>query len=247
MSIYDDTNPWSAKGFSHPETPAVPHPPARSRRLDLELDEGARRLTLLERDHNALQRAYEEQRARLSQLETRLDAFMAVQAREREDVPSNDHGAHHVIAREYDAFVEQRVQGLARAAGNSTHGLVPAGVPAALWLMSQICTVLFGPTEPGTAAVLAVLGRGRLDPLAPQAARLRDIALDLRRRSTQTGLPCHWDFELVPGEPLDEEWQQAWASCDRRLPGQFVIAPAYIVAEHVYSLQRVYTNVSIPN
>lgn len=247
MSTYDDASTWGTGCFSHPEPHVVPHPPARVRRLDLELDEGTRRLTLLERDHKTLRQAYEEQRTRLSQVERRLDALMAERARERDDVPSNDHSAHHVIAREYDAFVEQRVQGLARAAGASTHGLVPAGVPAVPWLMSRICAELFGPDEPDTAAILAALRRGRLDPLAPQATRLRDTALDLRRRSKQTGLPCHWDFELVPGELVDEEWQQAWPSCDRRLPGQFVIAPAYIVAEQVFSLQRVYTSVSIPN
>ncbi|MGW9301676.1 hypothetical protein ACWHA3_12740 [Streptomyces cyaneofuscatus] len=214
--------------------------------MDLELDEGARRLTLLERDHAVLKRSYEEQLARMVQLERRLDAHMAVHARERDDVPSNDHGAHHVIAREYDAFVEQKVQGMVRTVGTNVYGSAPYGVPQLPWLMSRISAVLFGPDEPEAATVLAALGRKRLDPLASQAARLCGTALDLRRRSAQTGLPCQWDFELVPGALLDEEWQQAWPSCDRSLPAQFVIAPAYIVAEQVYSLQRVYTGLSIP-
>ncbi|UWM47656.1 hypothetical protein N0X72_00830 [Streptomyces carpaticus] len=247
MSIYGDPNASAIGGFSHREAGVVPQPSARARRVDLELDEGARRLTLLERDHNTLQRACEDQATRLAQVEKRLDALMAERARERHDVPSNDHRSHHVIARDYDAFVEQRVQSLARAATRTlSDALAPSDAPAVPWLMSKLCAVLFGPHEPDTATILSALGGGRLDPLAPQASRARDTALDLRRRTQQTVLPCHWDFELLPGEPLDDEWQQAWPSCDATLPGQFVIAPAYIVAEQVYSLQRVYTGRSIP-
>jgi hypothetical protein len=113
--------------------------------------------------------------------------------------------------------------------------------------MGRICRVLFGPDEPSGQAILAPLGRNRLDPLASQAARLSDAASDLRRRSARTGLPAHWDFELLPGECLDKEWQQAWPSCDSTLPGQFVIAPAYLVAEQVFSRQRVCAGLSIPS
>ncbi|MEV0604521.1 hypothetical protein AB0I82_35215 [Streptomyces sp. NPDC050315] len=243
MNTYDNSA-WAARTFRPPEAPTVPHP-LRTRRLDLEMDEGARRLTVLERDYISLQRAYEEQSARLAQLERRLDTFMAAQTHEREDVASNDHSTHHVLAGEYDALVEQKVQGLARAAVPTFHGSVPGGTPTALWLMSQISAVLFGPDEPDTAGVLRALGKGRLDRLASQAARLCEAALNLRRRSAQTRLLHEWDFELFPGEPLDEQWQQAWPSCDRTLPGQFVIAPAYVVAEQVYSLQRVYTDHSL--
>ncbi|MDQ0956061.1 hypothetical protein QFZ24_010070 [Streptomyces phaeochromogenes] len=232
--------------FSHPESAAVGDPPARSRRLDLELDAGARRLTVLEREHRVLQQAYTEMEGRLQSVERRLDGLMAARAETRDDVPSNAHSAHHIIAREYDALVEQRVQGLARAAAHSVAAAPPGAVPRMLRLMGQICSVLFGPDEPEGKAVLAAVFKSRLDPLAPQANRLSSCALDLRQRSAQTGLPAHWDFELVPGESLDEEWQEAWPSCDGTLPGQVVIAPAYLVAEQVFSRQKVCTGVSIP-
>ncbi|MEU0032336.1 hypothetical protein [Streptomyces sp. NPDC006335] len=112
--------------------------------------------------------------------------------------------------------------------------------------MGQICSALFGPEQPEGKEVLAVMGKPRLDPLASQAGRLSSQALELRQRAAQTGLPAHWDFELTPGESLEEEWQEGWPSCDRTLPGQFVIAPAYLVAEQVFSRQRVCTGLSIP-
>jgi hypothetical protein len=237
------------EAFSHPEGNAWGDPPERPRRLDLELDEGARRLTILEREHRELQRAYTQTDERLRSLERRLDALMAARAETREDVPSNAHSVHHVIAREYDLLVEQKVQGLARTAAHST-GVplppVPGTAPRMLWLMGQISSVLFGPDEPEGKAVLSAMSKTRLDVLAPQASRLSSSALELRRRSAQTGLPAHWDFELTPGEPLDQEWQEAWPSCDTSLPGQFVIAPAYLVAEQVFSRQRVCTGPSIP-
>ncbi|WP_399088167.1 hypothetical protein ACGH2B_12890 [Streptomyces sp. BBFR2] len=194
-----------------------------------------------------LQQAYKAQESRLSRLEKQLDSFMASQTQGRGDIASNSHSAHHVIAREYDVLVEQKVQGLARATAGVAHGEFPNGVPPTLWLMSRICMVLFGPGKPDGETVLAVLGRGRLDQLAPQTARLCEAALNLRRRSAQTGLPCHWDFEIVPGQLIDEEWQEAWPSCERTLPGQFVISPAYVVAEQIYSRQRVFTSIPIPN
>lgn len=233
--------------FSHAQSAVESDPPARSRRLDLELDAGARRLTVLEREHRALQKAYTQVEGHLQSVERRLDALMASQAEARGDVPSNAHSAHHVIAREYDALVEQKVQGLARTAANSADAAPHGAVPKMLWLMGQICSALFGSDEPEGKAVLAAVCKSRLDPLASQAGRLSSCALDLRKRSAQTGLPAHWEFELVPGEPLDEEWQEAWPSCDGTLPGQLVIAPAYLVAEQVFSRQKVCTGVSIPD
>ncbi|MFF5538547.1 hypothetical protein ACFY71_39885 [Streptomyces cinerochromogenes] len=214
--------------------------------MDLELDAGARRLTVLEREHRVLQQAYTQMEGRLQDVERRLDALLAARAEARGDVPSNAHSTHHVIAREYDALVEQKVQGLARAAASSVAAAPPGAATRMLWLMGRICSVLFGQDEPEGKAVLAAVGKSRLDPLASQASRLSSCALDLRQRSAQTGLPAHWDFELMPGEPLDEEWQEAWPSCDTTLPGQFVIAPAYLVAEQVFSRQRVCTGLSIP-
>ncbi|TLS45693.1 hypothetical protein FE633_13065 [Streptomyces montanus] len=214
--------------------------------MDLELDEGTRRLTVLERDYRVLQQACAQFEARLQYVERRLDTLMAAQAETRSDVPSNAHSVHHVIAREYDALVEQKVQGLARAAAHQIPGHAPGAVPVMLWLMGQICSVLFGPDEPDSKAILTALGRSRLDPLASQAVRLSNTALELRQRSKRTGLSARWDFELVPGERLDEEWQEGWPSCDSTLPGQFVIAPAYLVADQVFSRQRVCTGLSIP-
>ncbi|MFH8663089.1 hypothetical protein [Streptomyces afghaniensis] len=203
-------------------------------------------MTTLERDYRALQQAHNQLAGRLQSVERRLDALMAAQAETRSDLPSNAHSVHHVIAREYDALVEQKVQGLSRAAAHQQPRDAPGAVPRMLWHMGQICSVLFGPDEPDGKAILSVLGRSRLDPLAPQAGRLSDSAFDLRQRSAQTGLPAHWDFELVPGEHLDQEWQEPWPSCDSELPGQFVIAPAYLVADQVFSRQRVCTGLSIP-
>ncbi|MBC2906782.1 hypothetical protein [Streptomyces cupreus] len=213
----------------------------------MELIEGARRLTALEREHRGLQQAYAQLEGRLQSVERRLDTLMAAQAEARSDLPSNAHSVHHVIAREYDVLVEQKVQALARAAAHSVAAASPGAVPRLLWLMGQICSVLFGSDKPDGKAVLAAVCKSRLDPLASQASRLSSSALDLRERSAQTGLPAHWDFEIVPGEPLDEEWQEAWPSCDSTLPGQFVIAPAYLVAEQVFSRQRVCTGLSIPS
>lgn len=248
MTIPHGDLPAVDTGFSHrepaPASSSRGYTNLRPRRVEDQLDAGARRLTELERDHNTLQRQYGEQQQRLTRLEQRLDAFMAAQTRERTDLASNAHGAHHVIAQDYQAYVEQRVQNLARAAAK-TPTQTPEGFPPALWLIGQLCRVLFGSAAPELSMVLEALGLRRLDSLAPQATRVCEAAHQLRRRAEATGLPYQWDFEHVAGQRLDEEWQEPWPSCDANQPGQFVISPAYIVAERVFSLQRLYTGPSL--
>ncbi|MFD9411278.1 hypothetical protein ACFWBN_30235 [Streptomyces sp. NPDC059989] len=194
------------------------------------------RLTILERDHNDLRRRYAEQQLRLVQMENRLDALLAARS-----APQGTHRNEHLdIARQYSVCVEQRVQSFVRTAES-----LGQRSDARLRSIGRVCAVLFGVESPTVGAVLTAVGRARLDPLADSAAQLCDRASDLRRRAQGTGIPFSWDFELVPGDLLDPAWQEAWPPCDPDLPALSVVAPAYLVAEQVYTKQRVQTGIAI--
>jgi len=66
----------------------------------------------------------------------------------------------------------------------------------------------------------------------------------IHRRVEDTGLPFHWSWEAILGDPIDEDLQEAWGSCDPEGPIEFVVTPAYIVDGMVYCPQRVFTSTS---
>ncbi|MYT36012.1 hypothetical protein GTY66_08075 [Streptomyces sp. SID8356] len=195
----------------------------------------ARRLTLLERDHKALLRDYEQLRLRVDELEEGAHAW----AGPRPDGAGQDNNLHHLIAREFVVLVEQRVQNLARAAARTQPSQDP---PEALHRrIGAICRVLFGTAEPSSSALLSAVHRSRLDPLASAAARLCERAQEMRRQRESSVMPASWDFAFTAGAPLDGTWQEPWPGCPAERPGRFVVAPAYLVAEQVYAKQRVHT------
>ncbi|MEU6215571.1 hypothetical protein ABZ891_37480 [Streptomyces sp. NPDC047023] len=239
--MYDrpyEASPPPGTSFSHPESHTA-YAPLSTRWRDSgtsACQETAQRLTILERDHNDLRRKYAEQQLRLQRMEDRLDALLAA----RSEAQGSHRNEHLDIARQYTVCVEQRVQSFARTAAP------PGGRrDALLCSIGRVCAVLFGPEPPTTGAVLTAVDRARLDPLAGAAAQLCDRANDLRRRAQATGLPFSWDFEFVPGDLLDPAWQEAWPPCDPDLPGLSVVAPAYLVAEQVYTKQRVQTGITV--
>ncbi|MFI8515339.1 hypothetical protein ACIGHB_29845 [Streptomyces sp. NPDC085460] len=194
----------------------------------------SRRLTLLERDYKLLHKEHERLQTRVAELESHL----APAAPPCPQQPRQGNNVHHLIAREFVVLVEQRVQSLARAASRNPSQDSPEELHHRI---GAVCRALFGQDAPRTETVLAALHRSPLDRLAPTAARLCERGLELRHQAETSGLPTAWDFEFATGTPLDDTWQEPWLGCVNHLPGLFVVAPAYLVAEQVYVRQRLHT------
>ncbi|MFD9418019.1 hypothetical protein ACFWC9_25355 [Streptomyces goshikiensis] len=232
--------PYAAAGFS--DTPAQAAPPS-----DFFYSSGdprygaiARRVTLLERDNRTLLSTLNGLQQRLRDLEDHLHA-QEISRRQTTPPPSaaNDHLS---IAREYLTCVEQHVHPFAREAtiklgGQLRHEPLHRRI-------AKLTAALFGATTPTPRTVLDAAGLPPHHTLATTAAQLCEKANGLRQRAKDTGMPFAFDFEYVHGAPLDETWQKPWASCEADLPIQFVVAPAYLVAERVYAQQLVHTGVT---
>lgn len=214
-------------------------------RLQHQLDIGRQRLSAVERDSRDLRQDLRRAVERVEKLEKRLAAMLAAQTRQRGDLPSNAHAEHHVIARDFQTLVEHRLAALARAA--TPVGLHrPAYRPDHLWFLGQLTQALF--QEPPTVEHLKAalhLETAGWNGLATRIERAAAEARTLWQRSERTGLPFRWDFDLLPGAGLDPRRQAPWPSCDPCLPGQYVIAPGYVVEREVYGLQRVLTGPSL--
>ncbi|WP_328774812.1 hypothetical protein OHU17_00145 [Streptomyces goshikiensis] len=234
--------PYAAAGFS--DTPAPAEPPSDSFHSfgDHRYGDIARRVTLLERDNRTLLNTLHGLQQRLRDLEEDLHA-QEISRRQTAPPPSaaNDHLA---IAREYLTCVEQHVHPFAREATIKLGGqLRPEPLHRTI---AALTATLFGTPTPTPRTVLDAAGLPPHDTLTTTAAQLCERANGLRRRAKDTGMPFAFDFEYVHSAPLDETWQKPWASCEPDLPIQFVVAPAYLVAERVYAQQLVHTGMPCP-
>jgi hypothetical protein len=206
---------------------------------------GNQRLSALERDNQDLRQNLHQTSARVERLEKRLAAMLAAQTRQRADLPSNAHADQHCIARDYQSLVEHHLAPLARAA-TATSTCQPAYQPTDLWFLGELSRVLFQgrPTDGLIEDALGLTRTGR-SMLAPRTEHALNEARELWQRAASTGLSFRWDFELLPGARIDPARQAAWLNCDPRLPAQYVIAPAYVVEQQVFCLQRVLTGPSL--
>ncbi|MFI8769409.1 hypothetical protein ACIGN6_31520 [Streptomyces sp. NPDC053792] len=235
--------PQVAAGFSH--TPAQAEPPSDiiysspdPRYADL-----ARRVTLLERENRTLLTSLNGLEQQLRDLQHHLHAQ---EISRRQSTPSPSAANHHLsIAREYLTCVEQHVHPFARQTTLKQGGqLLRDPLHGRI---ADLTAALFGVTAPTLSSVLAAAGLPSHDPLTTAAAQLCERANGLRQRARDTGMPFAFDFKYVQGAPLDESRQKPWASCEAHLPVQFVVAPAYVVAERLYTQQFVHTGAPYPS
>lgn len=242
--------------FSHPPEPlgSCPEAPQQDspltapedvRRLQHQLGLGNQRLSAVERDNKLLRQELLHTSARLERLERRLAAMLAAQTRQRGDLPSNAHADHQSIARDYQLLVEHHLATLALAATAASTSR-PTYEPANLWFLGELTRALFQdyPTAGIVEEALGLNAAGR-KTLAPRIDHVLTEVHALRQRAQRTGLPFRWDFDLLPGAGIDPARQAAWLSCDPNLPAQHVIAPAYVVEQQVFCLQRVLTGPSL--
>ncbi|MFF3018234.1 hypothetical protein [Streptomyces sp. NPDC057939] len=227
-----------AAGFS--DTPAQAEPAeAFYSSGDPRYSDIARRVTLLERDNRALLSTLNGLQQRLLDLEEHLRAREVSRPQDTwSPSAANDHLA---IAREYLTCVEQHIHPFAREA-TIRLGAQLRREPLHRRI-AALTLALFDAQTPTPGSVLVAAGLPPHDALNTTATQLCEKAKKLRRRAEDTGMPFTFDFEYVPGAPLDETWQKPWASCEADLPVQFVVAPAYLVAERVYAQQLVHTGV----
>ncbi|GAA1553466.1 hypothetical protein [Streptomyces globosus] len=234
--------PYAAASFSDTPAQAEPRGDVFYSSRDPRYSDIARRVTLLERDNRNLVSTLNGLQQHLRDLDDRLHAQ---EISRRQTVPSpsaaNDHLA---IAREYLTCVEQHVHPFAREATIKLGGQLRR--EPLHRRIAKLTAALFGDTTPTPRTVLDAAGLAPHDSLTTTAAQLCEKANALRQRAKDTGMPFAFDFEYVHGASLDETWQKPWASCEADLPVQFVVAPAYLVAERVYAQQLVHTGVSYP-
>ncbi|MDI3418577.1 hypothetical protein [Streptomyces luteolus] len=252
--------PFSQKNDS--AHPPLPRPQAGKQedcrgcaRLQGQIDIGSQRLSALELCEGELRRGHNAAVARLHQLSGELDnalaqikrlekrqaAMLAASTRQRDDLPSQAHAAHQLIARDYQTLVEQRLLALAHQVALASWHL-PGHQPASLYFLSLLTQELFQ-ARPARDAVEEALGLdlAHSSELSSSVERAVTDAEALWDRAEATGLAFRWDFEWHPNAPLDPSRQAAWGSCDPRLPPQHLIAPAYLVEQQVHCLQLMLT------
>ncbi|MGW8700020.1 hypothetical protein ACWGOK_24275 [Streptomyces eurythermus] len=187
-------------------------------------------------------KVHQEQDASIRRLEARLSAQMASQTRFRGDVASNAHAAQETIAQEFRQFVEQRLQNIARArlqhADCLTQYAREQHMPR---LLGALCGVLFSGATPDFHQVRALLNVPEYGSVFETVNELFSKACEFHARSRATGMKCEWLFDFSYGAPLDPDRQEPWPSCDPSQPVRFVVAPAYVVNDQYYLLQRVFT------
>ncbi|MFD5160534.1 hypothetical protein ACFWMJ_21085 [Streptomyces hawaiiensis] len=187
-------------------------------------------------------KVHEEQTASIRRLEARLNAYMASQTRSRGDVASNAHAAQETIAQEVRQFIEQRLQNVARNrlvhADGLSHHPHRQQLPR---LLGALCSLLFERRSPDFHQLRTLLNVPEYGPAFETAKELYSKVCEFQARSRATDMRCEWIFEFSYGVPLNPDRQEAWPSCDPGQPVLFVVAPAYIVDDQVYMLQRVFT------
>lgn len=171
----------------------------------------------------------EEMQAEVSAIDERQASQLAQIDATRSDISDDRHVAQLGLAQQYRSFVEQDLFSLARETAKyfAFEGPKREWIPRAIGVM---CGQLFRLDADVRFQVTSERSRGVL-------AR----ATELRSRALQSGLNCYWDYYFIPGEALDEDWQQPWGGCDATEPAKFLVAPAYVVGHRIYQRQYVFT------
>ncbi|MCJ0869167.1 hypothetical protein [Streptomyces sp. AP-93] len=207
-------------------------------------EEADLRLLLLEQRVERIEQSCTSLQHRQKKLESKIDNLLAARTRERPDLATSNHSTHQVIATDYRAVVEQRIQGLARSqvAGSRMMGrysdrqIIPRFIGL---LCEQLFTqgvLLQSPhIQRNLGLASDALAVGPIDSV-------RGVCQELRHRSRQAGLAAVWDFTYTRGVALNHDMQEPWPSCDPRAPVRFVVAPAYMVDDRVFARQYVYTS-----
>ncbi|MFD5387436.1 hypothetical protein ACFWMG_21295, partial [Streptomyces sp. NPDC127074] len=176
---------------------------------------------------------------KVAELESRLDGVIVSWTRSREDLDTAESEAHRILANRYANFVEQSLYGLARKAAKAKQIDIQGEV--VVDLLRKLCDELFGRADVSEQRLRRILGVRVSDPLAEAVRRVvtqgRGIVAESRRMKDWGS----WDFEHMPGAPINSARQQAWGRCDASAPVRFVVAPSYVVGSTAYCRQWVYT------
>ncbi|WP_194918540.1 hypothetical protein [Catenulispora rubra] len=201
--------------------------------------------TELERRIQAMTHELAAYREQQTQLQKAFDTFRTAHTRDRSMTTTNIHGLHLHLAREHRAFIEQRLNSLARRilSLDDQHPGVQTQHQVAKVIM-RLSTLLF-PHGPLSAEHVprilpetfpsAVYPRISQETAAADALYRRIVALN----STQNRV--RFDYAFVAGSTVDPAGQEAWPPCDGDAPVSFVLAPAYLVGDDIYQRQLVYT------
>ncbi|WP_225803751.1 hypothetical protein [Streptomyces sp. NK15101] len=155
----------------------------------------------------------EELRQTVACSEARLDLVVASRTAFRTDLDTEEAESHRTLADRYANFVEQSLYGIARKAVREKHGDLPPDKTARV--VAALCGELFGRADVSERRVRRVLGiRADHEPaqtVQRVVTRARGIVAESVRMKTRGS----WEFDRIPGAPLDEGRQQPWARCDR--------------------------------
>jgi hypothetical protein len=217
-------------------------PDGRFSRLEAMLDSVVGDTTELRAYIGSVQAEVEELRQTVAGLEARLDLVVASWTAFRTDLDTEEAESHRTLADRYVNFVEQSLYGVARKAVKEKHGDIPPDRTARM--VAGLCSELFGRADVSERRVRRILGVRADHELAQTVQRLVTQARGIVAESVRMKTRGFWEFDHIPGAPLDESRQQAWARCDESDPVEFVVAPAYVAGGTTYSRQRVRTSAS---
>ena len=142
---------------------------------------------------------------------------------------------HHRLAERYHRIVDQRLAELAE-------GLIPQSVDSEqrsfqeAELVARLCHALFSGLDFDSACLTEEFGA-----LPNEMTRLCDEVSSLRDDIAKAGEQL-WRFEFETGKLPDPEWQETWPGCPADAPIIFVVAPAYVAHDRVFSHQQVFTS-----
>ncbi|MFB1044225.1 hypothetical protein [Streptomyces chrestomyceticus] len=213
--------------------------------LELQMRQGNSALLALQRHSEQLVKDVAELADQTDRLERRMRSFMAAQAQQRHAIASGGSAQLEGVARQYRAFVEQRLYPLATVIAELDQGPAAGASPSVLLRLGELTRVFFeSRRQSGDAEDVLMAGLPpELQRTVGDSAR---EALEIWDLVEQAGSQFRWDFEIVPGSLIETPRQRAWPSCDGSLPALFVVAPALVGNEEVYCQQLVCTGPAFP-
>jgi hypothetical protein len=220
-----------------------PEPGIPRRIADLEWVSGTgglwRHLAELNNTVSAMRDEIDSLRRENVQLEGRLDVVIASWTEYRTDLDTAESEAHRTLGERYANFVEQSLYGLARKViANKGEG---AQAVAIANLVRKLCGEIFGRAELVEHRVRRMLGVKAGDELAKTVRKVVVQGSGIVAASGRMQNRGFWEFDHIPGSPVDSDRQQAWQRCDNSAFVQFVVAPAYTANRITYCRQWVYT------
>jgi hypothetical protein len=210
------------------------------RSLNERFDEQAGRLEVVEAGTADVDRRLAALEEAMTRLDGRLSELLGERTRQRADLATADLAVHNQIAQKFQGFVDHQLQALARERARALRSRRRSEAELVPELIGHLCWVLFGGQAVDAAAAYELLEarpRGADDPVAD----ICSAADALRMEAAATGHPHRWEFSFHAGTQLDPNRQTPWASCSPSRPVHFVVSPAYLVGDRLFSLQRVFT------